>query len=128
MGQPVSMEGGQAGLRILVVDDEEMVQRLMLRNLSRAGHQVTTAGSAEQALELYDGAEFDLVVTDQGLPAASGLELAADIRSRDPDARIILVTGWSAQSEAGPINYVLAKPHSSPALLAAIQSVMGEPE
>lgn len=128
MGVPVTAEDGQTGLRILVVDDEAMVQRVLQRSLTRAGHTVTVAGSAEEALECCNGGGFELVITDQGLPTTTGLELAEQLRGRDPAVRIILVTGWSVQSEAGPIDYVLPKPHSTPALLAAIELVMGAPE
>ncbi len=79
--------------RILVIDDEDVIRMLVVEILESAGYEVTSAESAEVALELLEQAEFDLVVSDIVMPGLSGLELLESVRSRVASLPVVLVTG-----------------------------------
>src|SRR5215210_2760139 len=64
---------------ILVVDDEESIQKLLTYPLEREGFHVVQARDGEEALECFDEGEFDLVVLDLALPNLDGLEVCAHI-------------------------------------------------
>ena len=76
--------GSATGDRILVVDDEPNICRLLQRYLGRIGYDVVTAGSVPEALDTLDGSHFDLVLTDLRLPGPSGLELLVEVTGRVP--------------------------------------------
>ncbi|HET8656218.1 MAG TPA: HD domain-containing phosphohydrolase [Longimicrobiaceae bacterium] len=78
--------------RILVVDDEPNICRLLQRYLGRLGYEVETAGSVPDALQILQHARFDLVLTDLRLPGPSGLDLLVEVRSRCPGTRTILMS------------------------------------
>jgi response regulator RpfG family c-di-GMP phosphodiesterase len=79
--------------RILVVDDEESVRKLLKLMLERDGHECETAAHAEEALEHLKNARFDLVLSDVMMPGKSGIELARNIRTMYPETGVILITG-----------------------------------
>jgi len=79
--------------RILVIDDEEVIRLLVGEILRSAGHQVTSAESAERALALLEEGDFDLVVSDVVMPGLSGLELVQTVRARRASLPVVLVTG-----------------------------------
>src|SRR5205085_11017730 len=68
--------------RILLVEDHKDTAKLMARILEGEGHRVRTAGSAGEALRLAGSERFDLVISDLGLPDATGFELMREIRER----------------------------------------------
>ena len=83
-----------AGARVLVVDDELAVRRIMARTLSRYGAQVSEAESAHEALiKIGENGGFDVAVTDVSMPGMTGIELAQTLRSRDFALPILFVTG-----------------------------------
>jgi putative two-component system response regulator len=86
------VESGVPSGRILVVDDEANICRLLQRFLGRLGHDVATAGSVPEAVELLVQRQFDLVVTDLRLPGPSGIDLLDEVRARAPGTRMILMS------------------------------------
>ncbi len=83
-------------LRILLVDDETALLRLLQRHLQRSGHQVLAADSAEAALEqLRDGPRGpDVLITDEVLPGMAGTELARVMLDRYPESACLLCSGY----------------------------------
>ena len=80
--------------RILVVDDEVAVTKLLKRTLERDGYAaVETALSSSEAQARLDGADYQLVMTDMQMPGESGLQLIEGLRDRHPDVVTIMVTG-----------------------------------
>ena len=83
--------------RILCVDDEEQIANMMKQMLGRLGYDVTAQSSSVEAFEVFskqpDG--FDLVITDQTMPAMTGVELAQKLRNTRTDIPIIVCTGFS---------------------------------
>jgi response regulator RpfG family c-di-GMP phosphodiesterase len=78
--------------RILVVDDEPNIRRLLSRYLARLGYEVDTASDVPEALQQLEGGGYDLVLTDLRLPGPSGLDLLVDVRARAPGTRTILMS------------------------------------
>ncbi|MBC8645924.1 MAG: sigma-54-dependent Fis family transcriptional regulator [Thermoanaerobaculia bacterium] len=83
-------------LRILVVDDEEVIRDVLQTLLEKEGCDVTTASDAGEALALFDAEPYDVVLLDLMLPDRSGLEVLRDVRRRDPDAVVVIVTAYSS--------------------------------
>jgi len=78
--------------RILIVDDEAMVRRLLWQKLSREGYQCEEADSAEQALDRLRGNSTELVILDIKMPGKSGMELLPEIRAGYPDTAVMMAT------------------------------------
>jgi DNA-binding NtrC family response regulator len=84
--------------RVLVVDDEPLLLRSIVRILRRLPVEVVTVENAEVALSLLDKQTFGLVISDQGLPGMSGTSLLAQVRQRWPETSRLLLTGGSFQN------------------------------
>ncbi len=80
--------------RILVIDDEQPIAQLIQDALVLEGHNVEVAVSATEGLKMAAVSDYDLVLTDLGMPDMSGWEVASNLRKQDPDLPIVLVTGW----------------------------------
>lgn len=83
-------------VRILVVDDEEVIRDVLGTLLEREGYDVAVAATAGEALSLFEAEPYDLVLLDLMLPDRPGLELMRDIRRQDPDAVVVIVTAYSS--------------------------------
>jgi DNA-binding NtrC family response regulator len=81
---------------ILVVDDEELYRRSLVRILSRVGHQVSEARDAAEALSLLTQGGTDLVLADVRMPGLNGLELVRQIHEIEPDLPCIVMTGFGS--------------------------------
>lgn len=80
--------------RILLVDDNRdglVVRRALLEEL---GHRVEIAGTGAEALRLFEAGGFDVVVTDYVMPSMDGPALIQRIRAANPNARVILLSGF----------------------------------
>ena len=77
---------------VLVVDDEEVIRRLLYQKLSGEGYHCQQAGNAEQALEKLRNDVFSLVILDIKMPGKTGLEVLPEIRAGYPDTAIIMAT------------------------------------
>lgn len=80
--------------RILVIDDEQPIAQLIQDALAVEGHNVEVALSATEGLKMASVSDYDLILTDLGMPDMSGWEVASHLREQDPDLPVILVTGW----------------------------------
>jgi YesN/AraC family two-component response regulator len=79
---------------ILVVDDEEAIRSVLCATLA-SNHTCDAADTAEKALECLEAELYDLVLTDVSMPELSGLELFGQIRQRQPDTPVIIISGIS---------------------------------
>lgn len=79
--------------RILVVDDEPQIREMLSLYFSRHGYEVTTAENSAETLRATAAQEFDVVVLDIGLADEDGLKLLANLKSRHPGQRVIMLTG-----------------------------------
>ena len=96
--------------RILAVDDEPFVCESVKMMLMFDGHEVETASSGDQALEKFDPARFDLVVTDYAMPGMKGDQLAKAIKERSPEMPVILLTAFPPEIQPACFNVVITKP------------------
>lgn len=103
---------------ILVVDDEGAIRYSVSKTLERVAYRVITASSGEEALDLMEHQDFDVVLTDIRMPGISGVDLLALIREKSPDIVVILMTGYASLGTAvdslrlGAHDYLI-KPSSS---------------
>jgi PAS domain S-box-containing protein len=121
--------------RVLLVDDEPSVLAVTRETLQSWGLAVEachSASAAEQAFQQARG-EFDLLVTDQAMPLATGLDLAARLRQRRPELPWLLCTGFAdadtvARARRLGAEAVLTKPVERDALRAAVAAVLAKRE
>lgn len=78
--------------RILIIEDEIRVAELLKRGLVESGHTVSLALNASTALQLFGELTFDMIISDVILPDGSGFELCQQIRSRDTNIPILMLT------------------------------------
>jgi two-component system KDP operon response regulator KdpE len=117
-----------APLRVLVVDDEPPIRKLLRMGLSAQGYQIIEAGSGKTALDLL-GQDPDLLILDLGLPDAQGHELLRMIRARNE--RIPIVVLSSRGDEAGKVQALdlgaddyVTKPFGMDELLARMRAAL----
>ncbi|MBT3176701.1 MAG: response regulator [Desulfobacula sp.] len=79
--------------KILIVDDEEIIVKLLSMSLRSDGYETVTAHSGEQGLEVFKSELPDIVVTDIKMPGMDGLELLKKIKEIDSEKEVIIVTG-----------------------------------
>jgi len=120
-------ESASLGLRILLVDDHEDTREIMSRLLSLRGHRVEKADCCAAALALAASQEFDLLVSDLGLPDGSGHDLMAEIKAKY-QLKGIALSGYGMEadikrSEEAGFAVHLTKPVDLSALEAAMQKI-----
>ena len=114
--------------RIFVIDDDSDHAESLADLLAMRGHSVEIAHSGEEAVERFRTAAFDLVLMDVKLPGMNGVETFFEFRRVRPDARVMMMTGYSVEqlvSEAvahGALG-VLHKPFDGAQLIAVVDSV-----
>jgi DNA-binding response OmpR family regulator len=114
--------------RVLIVDDEPAIVRLVRDYLERAGFEVLTASNGEVALEVFARGRPDLVILDLTLPRLDGLDVARAMR-RAGDVPIIMLTARAEEAdrvaglELGADDYV-TKPFSAREIVARVRAVL----
>ena len=83
-------------MRILIVDDEEVLRDVLDAVLRREGFDVVSASTGEEALSLLDGEEIDLVILDIMLPGISGIDTLRSMRISNPHLPVIIITAFSS--------------------------------
>jgi CheY-like chemotaxis protein len=118
--------------RILLVDDEENIVRMVQQMLERLGYQVTARTSSVEALEAFNTLpeKFDIIITDQTMPTMTGEELAKEFIQIRPDIPVILCTGFSEviseeKAKAMGIREYVMKPVLKSEIAQAIRRVLG---
>ncbi|MFQ5803190.1 MAG: sigma-54-dependent transcriptional regulator [Candidatus Methylomirabilales bacterium] len=86
--------------RILVVDDEEQICDTIKKALERIGYSVEIALDAQSALEKFDRRSFEMVLCDIKLPGVDGIQLLDRIKEADPEAIVIMITGYASIESA----------------------------
>ena len=84
-----------SSITILCVDDEETPRTLRKLILQKQGYQVVTAASGDEALEVLNRANIDLVLSDQMMPGMTGTELTKSVKAMRPAMPVILISGMN---------------------------------
>lgn len=118
--------------KILIIDDEAAMRRLMRHILADGGHEIIEAGDGRQALKLFDCDRPDLVIVDILMPGTDGIEVIRKILRLQPDLGIIAISGGGTvtpdfyldlASKFGARRY-LEKPFSAAALNDAVTALL----
>ena len=119
--------------RILIIDDEENIRRLIRLTLQSAGYEVGEATNGERGLETFgDGSAWDAVLLDQRMPGMDGLETLRHINECDPNARVIMATAYASIELAvdamklGATDFV-RKPMTPEILRNAVTAALSKP-
>ncbi len=112
--------------RIMVIDDDEGIRAMLMEILQIDDHDVVSAGSGKEALELLERQPVEIVFTDLGMPEMSGWDLSQEIKKRYPDIRIIMITGWGMQldttkAEESGIEKIIPKPVTCDEILRTVR-------
>ncbi len=89
-----------ASIRVLVVDDDASLRRVMQVRLQQEGYTVSVAASGQQALELLNTEPIDVVLSDVRMPEFSGLDLLKSIHAQQPETIMILMTAYATIESA----------------------------
>jgi signal transduction histidine kinase/ActR/RegA family two-component response regulator len=121
------------GLRLLVIDDDELLRQSMRAILEREGHSVSIARGGRSGIEIFAdaaqrGEPFEVVITDLGMPHVDGRAVAAAVKNLSPRTPVILLTGWGQHLRDGDevvpdVDQMLNKPANLTELRAALAEV-----
>ena len=116
-------------VKILVIDDDESLRRVLEYNLAQEGYAVLTASSGEQGLDLLRKEGADLVVTDVRMPGMDGLQVLEGVRKVDPNIQVIILTAFGTiemaveAMKAGAFHYI-SKPFNRDELKLTIKKAL----
>jgi signal transduction histidine kinase/CheY-like chemotaxis protein len=115
---------------VLLVEDEEDVRRLAATILEQRGYHVLSAADGEEALHLFEryGHRIDLLISDVVMPHMHGPELAAHLRRRQPEMRVLFISGYTDPSIANQVvsaeSHFLQKPFAVEGLVRAVSEAL----
>jgi two-component system, OmpR family, response regulator VicR len=112
--------------RILVVDDEEGILKIISLMLEKAGYEVVTAGNGADGIQTFNDSPFDVVITDLLMPGINGDELARYVRNvMSKDIPIIGITGTPWCADLNCFDLVMKKPFSINKLVENVRKLEG---
>jgi len=119
----------QRSLRILVVDDQEIIRQLIAEMLEAEGHVALPVPDGEEALRKLSDGRWDLVISDQSMPGMTGSQIAAEVRRRNLSVPFILLSGFGDEMRAkggNPegVDLLLSKPVTASGLRKALQAAV----
>jgi CheY-like chemotaxis protein len=117
--------------RILIVDDDESVRRLLQATLPRDSYAVLEASDGDQALELIEQERPDLVLLDWKMPGRTGSQVLDELKQRHPALPVVVLTAehqppQRALAEALGVDVFLTKPFSPMELLDTVERLLAE--
>lgn len=132
-GGTQTAKGCSMAKRILIIDDEEHIRRVMRMTMEAAGHEADEAADGYRGLEAFgDGSGWDAVLLDQKMPGIDGLETLRRMKERNPSARVIMVTAYASVELAvdamklGATDFV-RKPMTPETLRNAVTAALARP-
>lgn len=125
-------DAGVAGKRILVIDDNEIILRMICDLLNRSGFTVLSASDGVQGLKAYYAELPGLVITDLIMPNKEGLEVIMELNKQDPKPKIIAISGggrlepqtYLPLAELLGADHVLEKPFHPAELIALVEKLL----
>ena len=122
--QNVNKEKYEEKKKILLVDDDEDLRFITKLILERNGFIIIEASDGEEALKLYSY-EISLVITDFKMPIMNGLELLIEIKKNNPDAKVVLISGYTDLEIPSDVKF-LSKPVSRADMLRVINQLLDD--
>jgi DNA-binding NtrC family response regulator len=119
--------------KILIIDDDEVLLKLLSRALMEAGYSVLSTADGPRGIALYRDCQPELVLLDLGLPTMSGIEVLQELRRLNNKAKVIVITGYGSVESAvvairhGAWDYV-QKPIDADALLGKMETALSHPD
>jgi DNA-binding NtrC family response regulator len=116
--------------KILIVDDDQLLRDVVGQYLSKNGYEVVIPKSALEALEIFKSDEYSLAIIDLVMPDIGGIELMEALISKDPNLKIVIMTGYPTVDSAykamvdGVFEYII-KPFRMKELLEVAQKLIG---
>jgi CheY-like chemotaxis protein len=116
--------------RILIVDDNNDILDILSEFLLIQGLEAECAGNGVEALSLFSEYHFDAVLTDFQMPCMNGINLAHEIRKKEPQTLIIMMTSdtWMSVQENDFIDYVVEKPFRLKEIHSILQGALESKE
>ena len=120
--------------RILVVDDDENVLKVLSRALERFGYEVLTAKDGRECVTMFQSSPTDLVICDIFMPRMDGLEVLMQLRKSHPDVKLIAVSGGGVRMKLDVLplaeilgaDATLEKPYDIDDLLRTIRRLISD--
>jgi two-component system NtrC family response regulator len=125
----LSSNGNRLMETILIVDDEKNYLVVLSSFLSGEGYEPITADNAQQALDIVENTDLDLVLTDMKMPSMDGTELLKRIKGKSPDLPVVMMTAYGTVEKAveamqlGAFNFIL-KPFQNETLKQIIRNAV----
>ena len=114
-------------VRVLVVDDDEALLRMLRLTLASAGCQVTTAGDGLEGLDKFEAGRFDVIVLDLQMPRMDGRAFYRELRERGHTPEVVLLSAYGAREalrELG-VSAAIPKPFDPDVLVETVRRVGG---
>jgi DNA-binding NtrC family response regulator len=119
--------------RILVIDDQDSIRRVVRRALEQDGHEVFDASDGELGMEILESHSFDVVITDIFMPGQDGIVTLRQVRKRFPAVKVIVISGGDStgmmdlRQDAELLGAVksLQKPFNAREIMDLVRSVLG---
>src|SRR3989442_1683945 len=119
------------GHAVLLVDDDEMVVKLLESTFAKSTYRVLTANNGPQALALMEHQSVSLIISDNKMPEMSGIEVFSEVRRRWPDCGRVLLTGYAEVEDTisaindGWVHRFITKPWAPDQLLQTVDEMVG---
>ncbi|MCW2243447.1 response regulator transcription factor [Azospirillum canadense] len=118
---------------VLIIDDDDMVRTMLLRTLTRGGHEAVGARDGIEGVDAFRRKPADLVITDIFMPNQEGLATIMELRRSYPNIKIIAISGGGARAsldvlpvaEALGAQKTLRKPFTPAEVMDAVRDVLG---
>ena len=116
-------------IRILVIDDEDVIRDFLAEMFVTVGHEADVAATGPEGIAMFEAGRYDVIFSDLGLPDMSGWDVAKAIRAKNAQVPIVLLSGWGIQlddvriKECG-VDLVLSKPCQMDELINAVDEVV----
>lgn len=124
----ITRVSGVSATKILIIDDDPQMRRMLAKVLTRYGYGVSTAGDGREALDILDHKAVDIILTDIFMPEKDGIEVVLKVRHTKPAIPVVAMSGVRAL-EADFLRYarmlgavdILTKPFDPEMLVAMVQ-------
>lgn len=115
--------------RILLIDDDDNIREVISDMLEYLGHKVMSVPNGDKGIEMFGQQEFDLVITDLGMPGLSGWDVVRICKNSRPDVPVVMISGWGNQineetAARSQLDGILAKPFEMSKIKTMLDSIL----